>query len=155
MSSGSNKPPGGPESRQRERKAGRTAAKAMVALPATIFMPFVVLWRTLRSIWEDRDTRGILVTAALLLFAGTIIFMILEGFSPIDSFYFSFITLATIGYGDFAPSSELSRLVTVAFSITGLGIMAALISTIASHRVRTHRASDIDGTAKDHPDAGD
>ena len=111
-----------------------TARKAAVALPVTIFMPFIVLYQALRGIWSDRASRGILITAALLLLAGTIIFMIIEGFSAIDSFYFSFITLATIGYGDFSPSTDLGKLVTVAYSIAGLGIMAALIATIAAQR---------------------
>ena len=72
--------------------------------------------------------------AALLLVAGTIIFMIIEGFSPIDSFYFSFITLATIGYGDFSPSTDIGKLVTVLYRFAGLGIMSALIRTIATQR---------------------
>ena len=118
----------GPEHRR------STAKKAAVAVPVTIFMPFIVLYQALRGIWSDQASRGILITAALLLLAGTIIFTIIEGFSPIDSFYFSFITLATIGYGDFSPSTDLGKLVTVAYSIAGLGIMAALIATIAAQR---------------------
>ncbi len=108
--------------------------RAVTAVPATVLMPFIVLYQALRGIWSDRASRGILITAALLLLAGTIIFMIIEGFSPIDSFYFSFITLATIGYGDLSPSTDLGKLVTVAYSIAGLGIMAALIATIAAQR---------------------
>ncbi len=137
MSSRSPKPdakPGEPGS-QRGRS---TATKAAVAVPYTVLMPFIVLWRSLRGIWSDQASRGILITAGLLLVAGTIIFMIIEGFSLIDSFYFSFITLATIGYGDFSPTTDLGKLVTVAYSIAGLGIMAALISAIASQR-RTDR----------------
>ena len=57
--------------------------------------------------------------------------MLIEGLSPIDSFYFCFITLATIGYGDLSPSTDVGKLVTVIYSIAGLGIMAALISSIA------------------------
>ena len=107
-------------------------------------MPFIVLWRSLRGIWNDQASRGILITAGLLLVAGTIIFMIIEGFSLIDSFYFSFITLATIGYGDFSPSTDLGKLVTVMYSIAGLGIMAALISAIATQRRsnRDHSGAD-------------
>jgi hypothetical protein len=106
----------------------------VVAISATVLSPFIVLYRALRSIWSDRASRGILIMAALLLIAGTIIFMVIEDFSPIDSFYFSFITLATIGYGDFSPSTDLGKLVTVVYSFAGLGIMAALIRTIATQR---------------------
>jgi hypothetical protein len=127
----------------RDEHGRRTAAKAAVLVPVTVFMPFIVLWHALRGIWADQTSRGILITAGLLLIAGTVIFMIIEGFSLIDSFYFSFITLATIGYGDFSPSTDLGKLVTVAYSFAGLGIMAALISAIARPR-RAARDRDAD-----------
>lgn len=106
----------------------------MVAVSATLLSPLIVLFRALRGIWSDRASRGILIVAALLLVAGTIIFMVIEDFSLIDSFYFCFITLATIGYGDFSPSTDIGKLVTVLYSFAGLGIMAALIRTIATQR---------------------
>ena len=103
-------------------------------------MPFIVLYQSLRGIWRDQASRGILVTAALLLVAGTIIFMVVEDFSPLDSFYFCFITLATIGYGDFSPATDLGKVLTVVYGIAGLGIMAAFISAIASQRRRAARS---------------
>ena len=50
------------------------AGKAVLALPATILMPFVMVWRSPKGIWDDRASRGILITAGLLLVAGTVIF---------------------------------------------------------------------------------
>ena len=124
----------------------RTAGRAVVALPATILMPFVMVYRSLRAIWADQASRGILISAGVLLIAGTFIFMIVEDFSPLDSFYFCFITLATIGYGDISPSTDLGKIVTVVYGIAGLGIMAALISAIATHRTRAAaaEATDVD-----------
>ena len=133
MNGQTTEPSEGPQKPGPGRKTS-TARKAAVALPVTILMPFIVLYQALRGIWSDRASRGILVTAALLLLAGTVIFMIIEGFSAIDSFYFSFITLATIGYGDLSPTTDLGKLVTVAYSFAGLGIMAALITSIAAQR---------------------
>ena len=120
------------------RHGRRAIVVVMLAIPALIVSPFIIFWHTLRSIWSDSSSRGILITAAWLLLAGTVIFMIIEDLSPIDGFYFSFITLATIGYGDIAPATELGKLVTVVYSIAGLGIMAALIRSIVSQR-RTAR----------------
>ena len=121
-----------------ERRPARRAARAVVAVPKAIFWPFVALYRSLREIWRDPATRGVLASAVLLLVAGTILFAFIEGFSFLDSFYFSFITLATIGYGDFTPTTDVGKIVTVAYSIAGLGIMAALVSTIATQRQRAH-----------------
>jgi voltage-gated potassium channel len=108
-------------------------------LPVTALMPFGIVARALRGIWDDRTSRGILIVAVWLLVGGTVIFMLIEGFSPIDSFYFCFITLATIGYGDLSPSTDIGKLVTVIYSVAGLGIMAALISTIATQRLSAYR----------------
>ena len=111
----------------------------VLALPVTALMPFGIVARALRGIWDDPTSRGILIVAVWLLVGGTVIFMLIEGFSPIDSFYFCFITLATIGYGDLAPSTDAGKLVTVVYSVAGLGIMAALISTIATQRLSAYR----------------
>ena len=121
-----------------------SVTRAALALPATILMPFVVFTRSIRGIWADQSSRGILIMAALLLVAGTLIFMIIEGFSLIDSFYFCFITLATIGYGDLSPATDMGKLVTVVYGIAGLGIMAALVSAIAAIHLRSQRSDDGD-----------
>ena len=133
MSNASTPPPDG--SPRHETDDERTRAQtAVVAISATVLSPFIVLYRALGDIWRDRASRGILIMAAVLLLAGTVIFMLIEELSPIDSFYFSFITLATIGYGDISPSTDVGKLVTVVYSFAGLGIMAALIRTIATQR---------------------
>ncbi len=122
-----------------------TAGRAALAVPATILMPFTMVWRSLRSIWNDQASRGILITAALLLAAGTVLFMWIEGFSLVDSFYFCFITLSTIGYGDFSPTTDLGKIVTVIYGIAGLGVIAALVSAIATQRRRdSEKARDSD-----------
>jgi hypothetical protein len=126
----------------REPRSRRKAEVAALAVPTTVLMPFVMAYRSLRSIWDDPASRGILITAALLLLAGTLIFMWIEGFSPLDSFYFCFITLATIGYGDLSPSTDLGKLVTVIYGIAGLGIIAALVSAIAAQRLRSSGVED-------------
>ena len=127
-----------------DRHAAKTAGKALVAIPGTMAMPFLITFTALRSIWRDRDSRSILVAAGMLLVAGTLIFMVLEGLSLVDGFYFSFITLATIGYGDISPTTDLGKIVTVIYGIAGLGVMAALISRIVSHRPKVGRRSQGD-----------
>ena len=132
---------------QRSRSSSRErATKAVLAVPFTILMPFVLFWRSLRGIWNDEASRGVLISAGLLLVAGTLIFRLIEGFSLLDSFYFSFITLATIGYGDITPVTDLGKLVTVIYGMAGLGVMAALISTIATQRGRRRSSADQDQT---------
>ncbi len=51
---------------------------------------------------------------------------------PFSAFYFSFITLCTVGYGDITPVSKLARMLAVVEAITGLFYMAVLISRLVS-----------------------
>jgi voltage-gated potassium channel len=136
----------GPSSQKPAGKGvGRRVAIALAVIPVAVFTPLAVAARALGDLWADTTTRSLLIAAAWLLVAGTIVFMIIEGFSPIDSFYFSFVTLATIGYGDIAPTSELGKIVAVLYGISGLGVMASLISAIARRRVsRRHRRRSSD-----------
>ena len=52
-----------------------------------------------------------------------------EGWSRIDSLYYSFITATTVGYGDFHPKSNAGKLVAIVIAFLGLlltGIIVAL-----------------------------
>ena len=53
----------------------------------------------------------------------------LDGFS---AFYFSVITLCTVGYGDITPVSRVARMLAMTEAITGLFYMAVLISRLVS-----------------------
>lgn len=48
------------------------------------------------------------------------------------AFYFSFITLCTVGYGDMAPLTKAARLLVVMESIAGLFYMAVLLARLVA-----------------------
>lgn len=52
-----------------------------------------------------------------------------EGWERIDSLYYSFITATTVGYGDFHPTTTVSKFYAIAIAFLGLiltGIVVAL-----------------------------
>jgi len=55
---------------------------------------------------------------------------LLEGWSVQESIYFSFVTGLTIGYGDLAPKTLLSRTVAVLIGACGI-LLTALVAAIA------------------------
>jgi hypothetical protein len=61
---------------------------------------------------------------------------VVNRFSQADGIYFSFVTLATLGYGDFVPRTELARGLAILEAVAGqlyLGVMVArLISLYVS-----------------------
>lgn len=61
------------------------------------------------------------------------IYHFLEGWSYVDSLYFSVITLTTIGYGDFSPQTDAGKLFTIFYIIIGLGMILSFINTVYEH----------------------
>ncbi|MFW5852545.1 MAG: potassium channel family protein [Nanoarchaeota archaeon] len=71
----------------------------------------------------------------VLLTIGTFMFKRLEGWSYMSSFYFSVVTLTTVGYGDIHPTTDISRLFTAIYILVGVTIAVASISVIAKNYV--------------------
>lgn len=90
----------------------------------------------------DRRTRPVLLYVVILILIGTLLYHWLEGWNWLDSFYFVVITLTTIGYGDFSPTTPITKLITIYFGING--IMVLLLLYDAVRRLRHWEISDSD-----------
>jgi hypothetical protein len=49
-----------------------------------------------------------------------------------NAFYFSFVTLSTVGFGDVTPVSKLARTLAVMEAVTGTFYMAILIARLVA-----------------------
>ncbi|HJV05975.1 MAG TPA: potassium channel family protein [Chromobacteriaceae bacterium] len=67
---------------------------------------------------------------AVALCSGTMGYMLIEGWSFSDSLFMTVITLATIGYGETHPLSELGRYFTIALIVFGTGVVGYGISSL-------------------------
>ncbi|RME31987.1 two pore domain potassium channel family protein [Candidatus Woesearchaeota archaeon] len=72
-----------------------------------------------------------LLLIATLLLGGMLFFHFIEGLSFVDAFYFVGITLTTVGYGDFVPTTPLSKVITVLFSFLGIGLVFYSMNVLA------------------------
>ena len=97
--------------------------------------PRHIIWRyylaVLRTFAEEPLFRAVLVLAGLILLAGTVFYHIVEGWSWLNSLYFCVITLTTVGYGDFVPTTALSRAFTIVYVVVGVGIIALFVTAVA------------------------
>ena len=84
-----------------------------------------------------------LITACLLIFillgTGTIAYHQLESWSYVDSLYFTSMTVTTVGYGDFVPSTDMSKLFTVFFSFAAISIALVILVTIGGEYYNRER----------------
>jgi voltage-gated potassium channel len=55
-----------------------------------------------------------------------------EGWSRFDSFYWSFITASTVGYGDLRPTKRVSKIVAILIAPLGL-LLAGILIAVAVH----------------------
>ncbi|MBU2549497.1 MAG: potassium channel protein [Proteobacteria bacterium] len=67
--------------------------------------------------------------------AGTLGYSIIEGWSPLESFYMTLITVATIGYGEIKPLSPAGRIFTILIIVIGVGNMAYLVGQFSQSMV--------------------
>jgi voltage-gated potassium channel Kch len=73
--------------------------------------------------------RVILSLALTTLAVGTIVYHFAEHWSWLNSYYFSVVTLATVGYGDLVPTTPFAKIFTTFYIFIGVGIITLFISS--------------------------
>ena len=78
--------------------------------------------------------RRIFILAAILLallLAGSLGFVLIEGWSFFDALYMTVTTLSTVGYGEIHPLSPLGRIYNMGLILAGMGVMLYIITSLA------------------------
>jgi voltage-gated potassium channel len=88
------------------------------------------------NIIHNHRFKALSFLVVLLLAGGTVFYRFVESWNWVDAFYFSAITLTTVGYGDFAPVTSLGRLFTIFYLFLGIGVILGFINFIAKQRIR-------------------
>lgn len=86
--------------------------------------------------------RYLFLVVFLLLFGGTIFYMRVEHWRFLDSIFFCVVTLATVGYGNMVPQTDLGKIFTIFYIIIGISIFLFFVNNLAknySERLRKRR----------------
>ena len=110
--------------------------------------PFKDFVEAIRAQMDDDAFRATLVLFVGLLVVGTLVYSFLEGWSLLDSLYFCVVTLATVGYGDLHPVTDLGKAFTIIYILTGVGVLVVFASRVVNTMV--DRRSEVVHERREH-----
>ena len=116
-------------------------AAAIVVLARRIVMEPFVTGRTVLGLLCVYLLIGMTFAAMFIVIAvasGEPFFIQTDRAQPADFTYFSFVTLATVGYGDFTAANPMPRMVAAVEGLTGQLYLVTVVA-VAVSRVRTRR----------------
>ncbi len=105
-------------------------------------MFFVLIIRFFRSIWQglkDREFRALFIWVVLVIAGGTLFYARVEEWRILDALYFTIITLATVGYGDFAPRTDAGKIFTMVYIFVGISLISGFIILLGEHSRKLKR----------------
>lgn len=89
--------------------------------------------RSLGESFKKGEFQVLLVLIGFLLFIGTLFYAAVEGWTFVDAFYFSAVTLTTVGFGDVVPHTTAGKLFTVLYAFLGIGVIFGFFGLVGSH----------------------
>jgi voltage-gated potassium channel len=91
-----------------------------------------------------RFVRAIALLATVLV-AGTAGYVLVEGWSFLDSLYMTVITIATVGFREVRPLSDAGRVMTMGLILAGVGALLYSFGTIVEFMVEGHLRAILEG----------
>lgn len=88
-----------------------------------------------------RFTLGLLGMLVLVVLISTLFFHQVEGWSYLDSYFFTMVTISTVGYGNFVPVTAAGKIGTTILIVFGIGLFALGIDRL-THRLAERRQKD-------------
>ena len=83
---------------------------------------------------HDAEFQAIVFLLAVAICVGAVFYRWQEGWSWLDAAYFSVVALTTVGDATLSPSTGLSKIFTMGYSLCGIGLMLAFLARLTSYR---------------------
>ncbi len=99
---------------------------------------FEILWKTFPKLIKKPTTRVVTLLLAVIAY-GAIGFHLIESQPWTVSIYWTFVTIGTVGYGDYSPKTDLGMYFTISLIILGIGTFALAIGSILELLVKAQQ----------------
>ncbi len=100
---------------------------------ATVLFEFALLLQRIRSALTRRRVAVLVAMMGVVLLTGTVGMHEAQGLSYFDSFYWTVVTISTIGYGDIVPATFWARILFFFVVFVGIGTFATALTEIATY----------------------
>lgn len=92
------------------------------------------------------EIRALLGLATVLIGSGTVFFRYIEGWAWIDAYFFTVVTISTVGYGNLVPATVIGKIGTTVLIFLGIGIFATALGLIGQRIVERRLQRDDEKT---------
>ena len=99
--------------------------------------PTTAFLTTFRKLLRDQTFRVAAGFLAVMIASGTIVYVLVEDWSPLDSLYFSVIAASTVGFGDFAPETDIGKAYTIVYVLVTTGLLLLVLGRVATEMIAT------------------
>lgn len=86
------------------------------------------------NVFDKHIYRVLIVAAVGVIATGTVVYHFVEKLTWINAYYFSVVTLSTVGYGDITPHTNFGKIFTTFYIFVGVGIITTFITMTARRR---------------------
>lgn len=97
---------------------------------------YIRLVKAVFAAFRSTQVQALILICTLIALAEAAVFTHLEDWRFLDAFYFSVVSMATVGYGDFVPTTALGKIASLAFLLVGVGVFVLTVSSIAQTILR-------------------
>ncbi|PIE45071.1 MAG: hypothetical protein CSA44_02590 [Gammaproteobacteria bacterium] len=78
------------------------------------------------GIKNDEEFRFLFIFIVMLLIGSTLFYVNIEQWRIVDALYFSVMTMATVGYGDLTPTTDISKIFTMVYTFLSIGAFVSI-----------------------------
>ncbi len=99
-----------------------------------------------KGLKNDGEFRFLFIFIVLLIIGSTAFYIETEHWSVIDALYFSVTTMATVGYGDLVPKTDVGKVFTMIYVFLSIGAFVSFTAkcvqiTLLSHQNKKNNKS--------------